>query len=812
MGKIRPSLDGLVKTFLPTPTASNIDWQEYEPAIRRWKSVLGRSAPYPAARGPRGGIKVAPAFGEWLMGLPAGHITSVPNLTLNQQLKLIGNGVLPQQAEYAIQQLTIDSKENDMTSANDTSSFFTRAVSRDVPRDQWKRYVLPDPDTGETIKGDGWTRATTFAATIAESYALQIWKQRQVVWGLSRRPDLITMASTIAGPEDKQALGRIVDEAHIAAGTEAKANRGTAIHLACAAAERGAYHEVPEELRPHVAGYFAEMKRHRLQVIPKYVERTVISKRYHVAGTFDNLVLCPDGKIRVADKKTGSLDYADIEFAIQLALYANADLMFNYATGEYEPMPEIAKDYAIVMHIDPETGHTEAQRVAIDWGWVWTRTCAEVMDIRRTKHVITPLVVNETFAENKEAFGPTGIGENVQAFAPPQFVDTPPASNGHAPLPTNTAVFAMNSGPIPAPPTPQFVMPSITGTVPGGFVDSTSPVLAAFQAFWSDDRHDLEPDIDDTATVNGVPLAQYGQRMQWPCSSETNCVPVTDDGLHPDGTICHATEHTWPLIGNTPSPIEITQQAADMVKEIGTMTMAPMQGTVGSPYTEEESAPEMPPGEAPPDDEMVSKIIKQLKTKAAVQGVARELMNTLGIKESDPDGIRLNQYKEKLANASVTLAYRRGVEVPGFGQPKGPGNPVTDTKRAASSISDTSIMDKETSTKIRVAVASIRQATSLEQLQKLHADYSKTSIGWTDEMQNAARTRAAELDQESGESTLTPLEMINGATSRETMTKAWNIATSNGTDMSGWTEELNAAAMAKDVELATAAVATSGNQ
>jgi DNA (cytosine-5)-methyltransferase 1 len=50
-------------------------------------------------------VKVSPGFGEWLMGLPEGHITDVPDLSINEQLKLVGNGVVPQQAEHAIRWL-----------------------------------------------------------------------------------------------------------------------------------------------------------------------------------------------------------------------------------------------------------------------------------------------------------------------------------------------------------------------------------------------------------------------------------------------------------------------------------------------------------------------------------------------------------------------------------------------------------------------------------------------------------------------------------------------------------------------------------
>lgn len=39
------------------------------------------------------------------MGLPDGHVTGVPGLTRNAMLKILGNGVVPQQAELALRLL-----------------------------------------------------------------------------------------------------------------------------------------------------------------------------------------------------------------------------------------------------------------------------------------------------------------------------------------------------------------------------------------------------------------------------------------------------------------------------------------------------------------------------------------------------------------------------------------------------------------------------------------------------------------------------------------------------------------------------------
>lgn len=48
---------------------------------------------------------VNPEFAEWMMGLPAGHVTGVHRLSRGDQLKALGNGVCPQQAEAALLEL-----------------------------------------------------------------------------------------------------------------------------------------------------------------------------------------------------------------------------------------------------------------------------------------------------------------------------------------------------------------------------------------------------------------------------------------------------------------------------------------------------------------------------------------------------------------------------------------------------------------------------------------------------------------------------------------------------------------------------------
>lgn len=82
-------------------------WGDYAPAITRWEAVSGRPAPAPTLpTGKDGQHQLSAQFVEWMMGLPAGWVTDTAiGISRNQQLKALGNGVVPQQAAWAIRHL-----------------------------------------------------------------------------------------------------------------------------------------------------------------------------------------------------------------------------------------------------------------------------------------------------------------------------------------------------------------------------------------------------------------------------------------------------------------------------------------------------------------------------------------------------------------------------------------------------------------------------------------------------------------------------------------------------------------------------------
>jgi DNA (cytosine-5)-methyltransferase 1 len=110
-----PTLYGAAVGYRPTEVIRHgrdaPDWAVYTKAIRRAEATMGRPAPPPTTPGPKG-PQLSPAFVEWLMMLPEGHVTGVPGISRNDQLRALGNGVVPPQAAAALRAYLRDESES----------------------------------------------------------------------------------------------------------------------------------------------------------------------------------------------------------------------------------------------------------------------------------------------------------------------------------------------------------------------------------------------------------------------------------------------------------------------------------------------------------------------------------------------------------------------------------------------------------------------------------------------------------------------------------------------------------------------------
>jgi hypothetical protein len=254
-------------------------------------------------------------------------------------------------------------------------------------RDRYGRYILTDPSTGEE---QVWTRATTFADALEDSYGLTKWKQRATAVGIGMRPDILSLVQSHT-MDDKKTLDEACEQALTVASANARSNLGTALHKLTERLDRLEKFEVPAAHAERMRAYHQLKLDHGIETAPCYVERITVLPKYKVAGTMDRIVR-HKGKVRIADLKTGAkLDYGWTKIAIQLALYAHGEGLWNAETGQWEEMPAIEQDYGLVMHLPAEGGEPALHEVDLQAGWEAADICKWVRDWRHRRNLNTKL-------------------------------------------------------------------------------------------------------------------------------------------------------------------------------------------------------------------------------------------------------------------------------------------------------------------------------------------------------------------------------------------------------------------------------------
>lgn len=275
------------------------------------------------------------------------------------------------------------------------------------------QYLIPHPDAAPGDKPKALTRATTYIKATQDMNGLIGWEKRMVALGIAARPDLYARLSSI-DPDDKATINAIVDDAKEAAQASKGANLGTALHEWTDAVDAGRDVTVPAPWDADIAAYRAEMARCGVEVVPGMIERTVALFDLGVAGTFDRLVTVPGHELPlVADLKTGNVAYAWGEIAMQLALYAHAETIYDWGGRCHVAMPAVDRTKALVMHLP--VGQAECTLYLLDIvdGWEMVQVAGRVRRYRREcKKAASVLEPPDALAEALEATTSEG-GEGV---------------------------------------------------------------------------------------------------------------------------------------------------------------------------------------------------------------------------------------------------------------------------------------------------------------------------------------------------------------------------------------------------------------
>lgn len=226
------------------------------------------------------------------------------------------------------------------------------------------QYRLPDPVTGKLTS---YTRASTIAKTLEDTWMLDRWAKRMMLIGIQRSiplmadlDQLITEHIATGGEprtlaaDLRRPLNDLSEEAQHRAGATYAAEFGTCVHAWCEWVDLrlGHLRHVPEMFRPWVRNHRRSLADAGLTVAPDYTERVVLNTQYGVAGTLDRLYLDHTGRLFLGDIKTSKgMDYSWLYFATQLAIYHGATHVLSLDGTHWEPMPELDPDTALVSHL-----------------------------------------------------------------------------------------------------------------------------------------------------------------------------------------------------------------------------------------------------------------------------------------------------------------------------------------------------------------------------------------------------------------------------------------------------------------------------
>lgn len=242
----------------------------------------------------------------------------------------------------------------------------------DPKRDNFGRPLIIPPDGGKPV---AYRRCTTFIDVLGDRNKLEKWKQRKTAIGLSMRSDLLLRVATEKRNND--ALDKICEWALQAAGSDAAANIGTAIHSLTEQIDRGETPEIPEAFAKDIQAYLHAMKPYTIGAIEVFV----VNDDLKVGGTFDRIVhgLEP----LVADLKTGSITYDAGKIAMQLAVYAHSQI-YNIETGERTKL-DASQERGLVIHLPQGEGRCQVLEADLVAGWEGAQLAADVWAWRAKK-------------------------------------------------------------------------------------------------------------------------------------------------------------------------------------------------------------------------------------------------------------------------------------------------------------------------------------------------------------------------------------------------------------------------------------------
>lgn len=324
-----------------------------------------------------------------------------------------------------------------------------------IPRDRYKRYLLPDPETGKT---QPWTRVTTIANELKDRYGLERWDQRNIVYGMGQRRALWATAAA-AKLSDVKTLDKVADRAKEAADSLAGADLGSAIHTFTERVDRGEDFKVPAPFDRDIAAYQKALELAGIATALGWIERVVVIPEIQACGTLDRLnnamewslprigdVKSPADKVREDGSITDPITaYGMQDIPLQLAMYAHGSHWWDLDNEQWVEMPPVDQARAMIFHVPAGQGECRIYEIDIEAGWEAVSHAIWERQWRKRKNLYELVVSVNSSGEIARQAAPkggdeaasTGVVNHKGGEASSPSVEDPPASMSPPSEPTD---------------------------------------------------------------------------------------------------------------------------------------------------------------------------------------------------------------------------------------------------------------------------------------------------------------------------------------------------------------------------------------
>jgi hypothetical protein len=263
-------------------------------------------------------------------------------------------------------------------------------------------------------KSEPYLRASEVHRLVEDKYGLNIWQQDRIGKVVATNPALRAEWEKVDVEAKGQAFWerKALRERTIRSYTAGRpydrsaAAKGTRFHSITDKSDSGVLFDLDSDFADDLGVYHHVLNKAGLTILAS--ERFVVQDELGIAGTFDKLVYTelstPDGVLAgpvIADLKTGKVKGKELDFGMQMAVYANSVYYDNGERTEFS----VNKKWGMIIHLPLGSNQAELFWVNINQCYEVVKAAIIVKEQRAPKMISAGVIPGPTL-EDKIASAP----------------------------------------------------------------------------------------------------------------------------------------------------------------------------------------------------------------------------------------------------------------------------------------------------------------------------------------------------------------------------------------------------------------------